>query len=303
MKTAACQYGIPSTAASDADRGRINMNDDYLTIGQMAELNHVSSQTLRLYDKKGLLSPAYQGESNGYRYYHVDQCERLDFIHTMKLCGMSLEQIRQHLNEASVDELCALLSEQERRLSREIDELTGNLCTIRRFTSNLNRMKALPPKGEVILEYMPSRRIDTFRTDIDFFEKGYSGYEIMLREFKSHMIRNDLPLSYFFNAGTLIEQKDFEEQNYCARTVFIFVDDNYPESSSQRIMPESMYMTVYADDTTQEHVHARRMFTEMERMGYCADGDYLCEVISHISSIRDHKRFITYKLQIPVRRK
>ena len=96
----------------------------------------------------------------------------------------------------------------------------------------------------------------------------------MLREFKSHMIENDLPLSYFFNAGTLIEQKDFEEQNYCARTVFIFVDDNYPESSSQRIMPESMYMTVYADDTTQEHVHARRMFTEMERMGYCADGDY-----------------------------
>ena len=139
---------------------------------------------------------------------------------------MSLEQIRQHLNEASVDELCALLSEQERRLSREIDELTGNLCTIRRFTSNLNRMKALPPKGEIILEYMPSRRIDTFRTDIDFFEKGYSGYEIMLREFKSHMIENDLPLSYFFNAGTLIEQKDFEEQNYCARTVFIFVDDN-----------------------------------------------------------------------------
>ncbi len=57
------------------------MNDDYLTIGQMAELNHVSSQTLRLYDKKGLLSPAYQGESNGYRYYHVDQCERLDFTY------------------------------------------------------------------------------------------------------------------------------------------------------------------------------------------------------------------------------
>ena len=39
------------------------MNDDYLTIGQMAELNHVSSQTLRLYDKKGLLSPAYQGKA------------------------------------------------------------------------------------------------------------------------------------------------------------------------------------------------------------------------------------------------
>lgn len=279
------------------------MKDNYLTIGQMAELNHISTQTLRLYDKKGLLSPAYQDDSNGYRYYHIDQCERLDFIHTMKICGMSLEQIRDHLNNSSTDELCEVLAHQEQKLSREIDEMAGNLCTIRRFSSNLNRMKALPPKGEVILEYMPSRRIDTFRTDIDFFEKGYSGYEIMLREFKSHMIENNLPLSYFFNAGTLIEQNDFQHQNYCAKTVFIFVDDNYPESSTQRIMPESMYMTVYAEDTTQEHIYAQKIFNEMDRMGFCAAGDYLCEVISHISSIRDHKRFITYKIQIPVRRK
>lgn len=28
-----------------------------LSIGQMAELNHVSEQTLRLYDKEGLLVP------------------------------------------------------------------------------------------------------------------------------------------------------------------------------------------------------------------------------------------------------
>ncbi|MEG0167424.1 MAG: MerR family DNA-binding transcriptional regulator, partial [Ruthenibacterium sp.] len=35
---------------------------EHLTIGQMAALNHISEQTLRLYDKLGLLSPAVRQE-------------------------------------------------------------------------------------------------------------------------------------------------------------------------------------------------------------------------------------------------
>ena len=35
------------------------MDTKKLTIGQMAKLNHITKQTLRLYDKKGLLKPAY----------------------------------------------------------------------------------------------------------------------------------------------------------------------------------------------------------------------------------------------------
>ena len=43
------------------------MEQLYLTIGQMAELNHVTTQTLRLYDREGLLKPEFQDKSNGYR--------------------------------------------------------------------------------------------------------------------------------------------------------------------------------------------------------------------------------------------
>ena len=38
-----------------------------LSIGQMAELNHVSEQTLRLYDKEGLLVPRCVDPVTGYR--------------------------------------------------------------------------------------------------------------------------------------------------------------------------------------------------------------------------------------------
>lgn len=44
----------------------------HLTVGEMAKLNHISEQTLRLYDKRGLLSPSFRGQ-NGYRYYDISK--------------------------------------------------------------------------------------------------------------------------------------------------------------------------------------------------------------------------------------
>lgn len=68
----------------------------------------------------------------------------------MQICEMSLEQIRHHPNEASRGEFYIMLAQQEERLEQEIN----------RLTSNLNRLKSLPPKGEAALEYMPQQRID-----------------------------------------------------------------------------------------------------------------------------------------------
>ena len=44
-----------------------------LTIGQMAKLNRISQQTLRLYDREGLLTPMITDPNTGYRYYHIIQ--------------------------------------------------------------------------------------------------------------------------------------------------------------------------------------------------------------------------------------
>ena len=44
------------------------MKSSLLKIGEMAELNHVSTQTLRLYAKNRLLEPEYLDPETGYRY-------------------------------------------------------------------------------------------------------------------------------------------------------------------------------------------------------------------------------------------
>lgn len=278
------------------------MDHTYLTIGQMAALNHISAQTLRLYDREGLLKPEYSDPNNGYRYYHIDQCAQLDMIHTMKICGMTLEQIRTQFKSSSLDDLSHFLHQQDENLKQEIHRLENSRKSIARITSNLRQIKSLPPTGEIFLEYMPERRIDTTFTEIDFFTQGYSGYERMLRKLKDRMIRHDLPMSYFFNAGTLIEREDFAAETYTAHTVFIFVDEDYPQLDTLRTVPEGMVMAICANDPEDELTYARQLYQEIHRKGYQIAGDYLCEVISQFPVPNNKNRSLIYKIQVPVRK-
>ncbi|WP_434369237.1 MerR family DNA-binding transcriptional regulator [Peribacillus frigoritolerans] len=50
-----------------------------LSIGEMAKLRGVTVDTLRHYDKIGLLKPFHIDPETGYRYYSISQYEALAF--------------------------------------------------------------------------------------------------------------------------------------------------------------------------------------------------------------------------------
>lgn len=65
-----------------------------MRIGQLAERTGVDAQTIRFYEKKGLLSPPGRRE-NGYRTYTERHCEELAFIRRCRILGLSLAEIRE----------------------------------------------------------------------------------------------------------------------------------------------------------------------------------------------------------------
>ena len=71
------------------------MRDSLFKIGEMAQMNHVSTQTLRLYARNKLLEPEYLDPETGYRYYTLDQCAKLDLIRALKSCRLSLDRIKE----------------------------------------------------------------------------------------------------------------------------------------------------------------------------------------------------------------
>lgn len=277
------------------------MEKSYLTIGQMAEMNHVSTQALRLYDREGLLKPAFYDEENGYRYYTVSQCIQLDMIQTLKLCGMSLKQIGALLSNGSMEDWDQMLELQGKLLDQKVHHLEESRKSIQRLHTNIHKINELPPLGKVFLEYMPERKIDTLTTEYNYFTDGFSGYELMLRQLKDRMIESDLPLSYFYNAGTLIEQEHFANHEYIARTVFIFVDNDYPRVDSVRTLHRGTYLCICSNDPYNEQKYTEELYAAIRKMGYKVAGDYLCEVISQWPISQKREGEFIYKVQIPVR--
>jgi len=67
-----------------------------LTIGKVAALAGTTPNTLRYYEREGLIAPATKGE-NGYRLYPQEAARRLNFIRQAQQCGFTLAEIRELL--------------------------------------------------------------------------------------------------------------------------------------------------------------------------------------------------------------
>jgi MerR family Zn(II)-responsive transcriptional regulator of zntA len=67
-----------------------------LTIGKLAGLAAVSTDTLRYYEREGLIAPTTKSDG-GYRLYEKDAIRRIRFIREAQHCGFTLAEIRELL--------------------------------------------------------------------------------------------------------------------------------------------------------------------------------------------------------------
>ena len=77
-------------------------------IGELSRLCHLPVKTLRYYDSEGLLVPDEIDKFTGYRYYSAARIADCNRIIALKELGFSLNEIKQHLQADSSDDLLAL---------------------------------------------------------------------------------------------------------------------------------------------------------------------------------------------------
>lgn len=94
----------------------------YFRIGDLAKICEVNIKTIRFYEKKELLFPAYVDKWTGYRYYDKDSIKRLLEVLMFKELGFSLNEIK-NLNSKSIDEKVSSLKEQIKRAQVNINKL------------------------------------------------------------------------------------------------------------------------------------------------------------------------------------
>jgi DNA-binding transcriptional MerR regulator len=99
-----------------------------LTIGQLGQATETKVETIRYYEKVGLLAAPPRTAAN-YRNYTPEHVERLSFIRRTRGLGFTVEDVRELLKLASqheqpCDEVDHLFARHLETTERKIEELT-----------------------------------------------------------------------------------------------------------------------------------------------------------------------------------
>lgn len=118
-----------------------------LRIGEVAKTSGVSIETLRFYERSGLLGRPARTLS-GYRMYDAEVLERLDFIKRAQVLGFSLDEIKQIIAEKQAGaNPCSGVREIVRARLKELDE---QMREMRRYRNDLAHALAEWDKAGVI---------------------------------------------------------------------------------------------------------------------------------------------------------
>lgn len=110
-----------------------------IRIGQLAKRAQVNVQTVRYYERRGLLTPARRRDS-GYRIYGADGLLKLRFIKNAQSLGFSLEEILSLLRLRSGGRAsCDSVRRKAQGHARDIRERIARLRAMERVLNGLVR--------------------------------------------------------------------------------------------------------------------------------------------------------------------
>lgn len=273
---------------------------EMLSIGEMAEINNISVQALRMYCNMGLIEPAYTNPETGYRYYDIRQSAVLDMIQYMKSLGLSLEEIKTQMDELSIDVILETLEDRLVKIQEQIAQLKISKIAIKKLIRQLEVYQSIAEPGVVVEEQLPVRTIHSFTAGIDFHAEGPESFESLLRQIKKHMLESKLPLTYFCQFGAITKREDILDRRLITSKSFIIADSYSAKYLPTETIPGGRYLCVYFEGFKNEAMYVDRLLEVARVRGLHICGDYICDTVAEFPVFRRAERNTFIKIQLPV---
>jgi MerR family copper efflux transcriptional regulator len=119
---------------------RTETHMDTIGIGTIAKRAGVSIDTVRYYEKSGLLTPAARMPS-GYRRYGDVQLARLRFIRRAQELGFSLKDVRELLGLSRLRDVARV----KRTAEKKLGDVEKRIASLERVRDGLSRLIAACP--------------------------------------------------------------------------------------------------------------------------------------------------------------
>lgn len=95
----------------------------YFSVGEAAKAVHTTSETLRHYDRIGLVKPSKKDEWTNYRYYTEQDIVRLNTVRALQLMDLPLQEIKKVLEYEGLEEIVDFLIQAEKKADEKIAAL------------------------------------------------------------------------------------------------------------------------------------------------------------------------------------
>ena len=216
----------------------------YFTIGEISKMYNLSIQTLRHYDKIGLLSPAYTNHETGYRYYSIQQFMKIDFIKHGKLLGMTLDEIKELLqSDLDLPTLTQLFYKQRLQVNQKINELLEVEAHLNYLQSQLKEIEMIGLHHPT-LTYHPTRHFIRY----DCVSRNELELEINIRQvildMEKHYGRLNSELVYQCNRHLMETEHRVQYEG-----ILINLIHTLPKTSCQiQTLVAGTYVTLFYDD-------------------------------------------------------
>ena len=207
------------------------------TIGQFAALHEINKKTLMWYDEIGLLKPACIKE-NGYRYYSYQQSAALETILMLRELNVSLDEIKQFMENRTIDNFASLLQEKITELNQTISHLRSIQKILINQQQDMDMLRSLDI-AEISLVEKQSR----YLVAVDMAENLSFEQEIerVIAETKKHQLRRLHDASY----GAMLPVEHLYQGKFSEYSA-IYIEMPFPVSKrGLHLQPAGTYLRAF----------------------------------------------------------
>lgn len=267
-----------------------------MTVGEFAKLKNISQETLRHYDRMGLLKPQWTDEMTGYRYYSIFQYETLSTILELRDLGMPLKEIKEFLGKRDVDRTIQLLEERHKQLSLEIQRLAAIENSVAHKLAHLKKYSTMKPSQKYEVKVLPERRILLWNQELrngipeDY---GFAELEGKLKQFAPIFAENRYGIRVSF-------------ENTIREHMFLFLDgyEKMEEQQSEtavNVIKEGKYACIFMEGGTQElETFLDEFMCRLMEDNRQPDGAVVVIAQVDLSVVGDVDK-ILYEVQVPIK--
>lgn len=270
-------------------------NREIYTISEFAKMTGVSTDTLRYYDKINLFKPTNIDSKTGYRYYTLKEFEEIGEIQTLQTLGVSLKEIKHHLENKTFFSSYMLLSKQYADIDRKIAELIQLKSYLSEKLSTLEDVMNNNSDDEIVLKEIDERIGYGTRINCkDYSEIKTESARIIEKYRKSLFVSNSYAI--FIPKEDIFKRK-FNAHYYC---VIFDIEKDEAEPFEKLTFPKGLYATIRYNGTTFERSDSMiKLVDYIEQNHYEINGDALqiCVIDENITNIDAEK---INEIQIPI---